>query len=95
MAKDRWSGNPGVSGPSMQTFPITAGVDFANGETTRGIIVGTAGDLVVTDGVGGTSFYPALAAGMIHPIRCSKVLTSGTYGGATVTTTAAIIQGCL
>ncbi len=47
-------------------------------EPTRGIMVGVSGNLAVTmvDGVDVT--WPAVAAGVLHPISAIRILSTGT-----------------
>lgn len=50
---------------------------------SRGIWIGTAGDLRVTMKSGQTVTYPSLAAGW-HPLRVSRVLATGTTASGIV-----------
>lgn len=45
---------------------------------TRGILVGASGDVAVVMSSGRTVVWPALAAGIIHPISCTRVKSTGT-----------------
>jgi len=45
---------------------------------TRGIYVGTGGDLAVHDTEGTAVTFVGLAAGMVHPLRVRRVLNTGT-----------------
>jgi len=45
---------------------------------TRAIMVGVSGDLAVVMASGRTVTWPALAAGVFHPISCTRVLATGT-----------------
>ena len=44
----------------------------------RALIVGVAGDVKVTTLRGSDVVYPALVAGVIHPICCKRVWVTGT-----------------
>lgn len=45
---------------------------------TSAVYVGATGDLAVVDAVGTSTTLVGLAAGMWHPIRVKKVLSTGT-----------------
>jgi hypothetical protein len=45
---------------------------------TRAIILGAAGDVAVVLKNGDSITLPALAAGVIYPVRVSRVLATGT-----------------
>lgn len=79
MAEDRWRlENPKVTAPSDDGFYITPDDDTDLAYVTRGIYIGTSGNLAVMRKSGNTIIYPNLAAGVIHPIRCIRVLATGT-----------------
>ncbi len=63
--------------PAEHAFAITPqdGVDFA---PTRGVYVGTMGDLRVRMVDGGDIMFIGLTAGIIHPIRILRVWATGT-----------------
>jgi hypothetical protein len=74
------SGQAGVSMlfPAKHAFAVAPadGADLA--VVTRGLYVGTAGDVKVTTNGGDTVTFKNLAAGLIHPIRASRVFATGT-----------------
>ena len=47
-------------------------------EQTRGLYVGTSGDVVATMADGNDVTFASLAAGIIHPIQCIRVKSTGT-----------------
>lgn len=64
--------------PIIGGFAVTPS-DSANLATfTRGIIVGVSGDVKVVLLDDSTVTLPALAAGVIHPVRAKKVFSTGT-----------------
>jgi hypothetical protein len=69
--------------PAVGAFAITASAS-ALAHCTRGIYVGTSGDLTVTMKSGESVEFVGLAAGVIHPIACTHV---------TAITTAADVLG--
>lgn len=48
---------------------------------TRGLFVGTAGDVKVIMASGVIQTWPNLAAGIIHAIRCTRVFNTDTTAG--------------
>jgi hypothetical protein len=64
--------------------PICGGFDIAPDDATdlssvtRAIILGAAGDVAVVLKNGDAITLPALAAGVIYPVRVSRVLATGT-----------------
>ena len=44
----------------------------------RGIWVGTAGDVAVVTPKGMTVTYPSVVAGLAHPIKAKRILSTGT-----------------
>lgn len=78
----------------MAVFPIAPSSKFINVtasdtakleydsevKATKGIAIGTAGDLAVKDDEGNSVTIPAnaLAVGVIHPISTEQILSTGT-----------------
>lgn len=58
--------------PAGAAFAITASANDLS-HITRGLYVGTAGDVTVTLEIGDSVTFKNLAAGVIHPIACVKV----------------------
>ena len=63
--------------PSPKAASITPS-DSADIDATRGIYVGTSGDLKV-DMLDGTAItFVALAAGIVHPLQVRRIYATGT-----------------
>ena len=64
--------------------PICGGFDIAPDDAadlvslTRAIVLGSAGDVAVVLKNGDAITLPALAAGVIYPVRVARVLATGT-----------------
>ena len=79
MADSFANNQAGLSSPIENGYVITPadGADVAT--TTRGLIVGVAGDVKVDlKGTGTAVVLPALAAGVVHPFRVSRVYSTDT-----------------
>ncbi|MHA2067642.1 MAG: spike base protein, RCAP_Rcc01079 family [Candidatus Thorarchaeota archaeon] len=65
--------------PAGKAFAITPNDTTDLDNPTRGLYVGVAGDVtaILIDDDAAVTFV-ALAAGIIHPISCSRVLATGT-----------------
>lgn len=46
--------------------------------TTRGLYVGSSGDVRVSMGDGTTVTFPTMAGGVVHPLCVNKVFSTGT-----------------
>lgn len=68
----------GLESPAEHAVAITTSdsVDLAN--ATRGLYVGVSGDVKVNTVGGDTVTFVGLAAGIIHPIRATRVYLTGT-----------------
>ena len=70
------------SGPAAGGQSVDASSsDVTLDRESRGIYVGTAGDLKVDLADGSTLTFVGLAAGIVHPLRVAKVYNSGTTAG--------------
>ena len=68
----------GLVCPVENVFAVTPHDTNELAYATRGVYVGTAGDLKVTT-VGGQSVtFTGLAAGIVHPLRVKLVFSTGT-----------------
>lgn len=69
---------PGLSSPVCGGFDIVPddAVDIQN--LTRAIVLTSGGDVSVVLKGGDTITLPALTAGVIYPVRVSRVLAAGT-----------------
>jgi len=82
-AVDKTPENSGQAGVSMlfpvkHAFAIAASNDDDLAVVTRGLYLGTAGDVKLTTAGGDTVTFKGLAAGIIHPIRATRVFATGT-----------------
>jgi len=68
----------GLESPIENAFDVTPADDADLAYVTRGIYVGTSGDLKVDTAGGDTVTFVSLSAGMIHPIRAQRVYATGT-----------------
>jgi hypothetical protein len=68
----------GLSSPICGGFDITPNDASDLSSVTRAIIISTAGDVAVVLKNGDTLTLPALAAGVIYPVRVSRILSTGT-----------------
>ena len=76
---DRYSANSsGMTGPGDDAFTVTPSdtVDFT--VMARALYVGTTGNVVVVTRGGTTLTFSSVPAGMIIPIRCSRVNSTNT-----------------
>lgn len=64
--------------PITNAFAITTSDAADLAQETRGIYVGTAGNIKVTTSNGDTVTLPNLAAGIWHPLSVKKVFATGT-----------------
>jgi len=78
MSDDFSSFTPGLMAPASRAFDVTVSDTTGFDKTTRGIYVGTSGDLKVITAGGDTVTFYNLTAGIIHPVRCKQVLETGT-----------------
>lgn len=65
-----------ITGPASSFFDITPDDDTEFTNLTRAVYVGTSGDLVAVDEAGVEATFVGIQ-GML-PIRCKKVLATGT-----------------
>ena len=76
---DRFNGaRTELDSPARDCFAITPNdsTDFTH--TARAVYVGVAGDVAVETVEGSTVTFVGAAAGSILPVRCKKVLSTGT-----------------
>lgn len=78
-ATDRYANfSSGVVGPGDDAFTVTPSdtVDFTI--MARALYVGTTGDVTLITRGGTTLKFAAVPAGGIIPVRCSRVMSTGT-----------------
>ena len=68
----------GLESPGSHAFAVTPNNDADLAVVTRGVYVGGTGTLKVTMLGGEEVTFTGLAAGMIHPIRASRIWSTGT-----------------
>jgi hypothetical protein len=68
----------GLIDPAEGAFEITPSDATNLAHVTRGLWVGTLGDIRLVTAAGDTVTLVAVAAGLVHPIRVRQVLVSGT-----------------
>lgn len=75
-----------ATAPSSSQFLITPDNDNDLPATTRGVAFATAGAIKVTTANGETLIIPsgALAAGIVHPVRWTRVHSTGTTASGIV-----------
>lgn len=78
MADTFESWRAGLESPAEDAFEITPDDDTDLDYVTRGIYVGGSGDLEVITKDGTTIVFTDIAAGIIHPLRVSRVKASNT-----------------
>lgn len=72
------------AGPSQMQWPAASAIAVTPSDSadlsvfTRGIYVGTGGDLVVTTVNGQTVTFKNLAGGMVHPICAKRIWSTNT-----------------
>jgi hypothetical protein len=69
------------SGPATDAEAVTPndGADIT--DVSRGLYVGTTGNVKVTMSSGDVVTFNSMAAGIIHPIRVKRVWSTGTTAG--------------
>lgn len=81
MSNDPTYGRPvgelDLTGSATRMFPITPGSGLL-AFRTRGVYVGTSGDLVVSDTAGNETTFANVPAGALLPIRVDRVLAAST-----------------
>lgn len=72
------SSQPGLTAPGQSAAEITPNNSTDLTTATRGIYVGVSGDLKVDTLKGDTVTFVGLSAGVIHPIRATRIYATGT-----------------
>lgn len=65
------------AGPSGRWESITPS-DSSSIEPTRGLYLGTAGDVRIQDLAGNDVVISSLQAGVVHPVQCQQVFATNT-----------------
>lgn len=75
---DTFNDSGNVMSPASHAFAITTHNTNDLSAATRGIYVGVSGDVKVNTIGGETVTFVGLVAGVIHPIRATRVYATGT-----------------
>ncbi len=67
-----------LDSPAERFISITPNDALDLVSATRGIYLGTSGDVRITDAYGNTVTFKNLVAGVIHPIRAHRIWATGT-----------------
>ncbi|SIQ73751.1 hypothetical protein SAMN05880582_103175 [Rhizobium sp. RU20A] len=82
---DRYASNASsLTAPASHGFAITPSDTADLPETTRAVYVGAAGTLVVRLSSGATVTFANVPAATLLPLRCERILQSGTTAGSLV-----------
>lgn len=71
-----------VNGPAIGGFAITKSDATVFSQPTKGLWVGSAGDVNVRFLDGTTGIIPSVPAGTLLPVRVDKVLSASTSAGS-------------
>jgi hypothetical protein len=75
------SHNPSLSGPASAGFSVTPSDTLDLPEATRGLYVGTGGNLSVIMVSGDALSFASVPDGTVLPLRVSRVKSTGTTAG--------------
>lgn len=78
MADRFQNSSPSLAGPASHGFSVTPSDSALLSETTRGIYVGTGGDIAALMLSGASVTFPAVPAGSVLPVRLTKIMATGT-----------------
>lgn len=79
---DRFSSHAAsLTGPASAAFPLTPSDTVDLRETTRGIYVGTGGDISVVMASGDTVSFASVPDGAVLPLRVTRLRATGTTAG--------------
>ena len=70
--------SPSLSGPASHAFAVSPSDSSLLSETTRGLYVGTSGDIACLTLSGASITFSAVQAGTLLPMRLTKVMATGT-----------------
>lgn len=74
----------GLTAPARSAAAVTPSNAATFDEATRGLYIGTGGDIAVRMLGGQTVTFAAVPAGSLLPVRVDRVLATGTTAGAIV-----------
>jgi hypothetical protein len=75
---------PSLSGPASHGFSVTPSDSALLSETTRGLYVGTSGDIAALTVSGASITLPSVPAGSLLPLRLTKIMATGTTASGIV-----------
>jgi hypothetical protein len=75
---------PSLSGPASYGFPVTPSDSTVLSETTRGLYVGTTGDISALMVSGASITLSSVPAGSLLPLRLTKIMATGTTASGIV-----------
>jgi len=75
---DPFEGQNSLTAPARDGDAITPDDNNDLAVACRGIIVTVAGNVEVVTPAGNTVIYPGLAAGIVHPLRATRIKAAGT-----------------
>ena len=73
-----------TTGPAVGGFAVTPSDTAVFAQPTRGLYVGTAGDVAVLLLDGTAVTFSAMLAGVIHPLRATQIRATGTTAAGLV-----------
>ena len=74
----------GLTSPARDAAPIVPNDAADLSFVTRGLYVGSAGDVQVRMASGDTVTFENMAAGVVYPVRIARVLATGTTASALI-----------
>ena len=78
MADRFQNSSPSIAGPASHGFAVTPSDSSLLSETTRGIYVGTGGNIAALLLSGASVTFAAVPAGSLLPARLTKIMATGT-----------------
>ena len=76
--------SPSLAGPASHGFAVTPSDSTLLSETTRGIYVGTTGNIAALMLSGASVTFASVPAGAVLPVRLTKILATGTTAGSII-----------
>lgn len=69
---------PSIAGPASHGFAVTPSDSSLLSETTRGIYIGTEGNIAALLLSGASVTFSSVPAGSLLPVRLTKIMATGT-----------------
>jgi hypothetical protein len=70
--------SPSLAGPASHGFAVTPSDSTLLSETTRGLYVGTTGNIAALMLSGASVTFSSVPAGAVLPVRLTKIMATGT-----------------